>query len=362
LKRTGQDAARSKRPKGWFPVFITPSNDVYVTDDDQPLDENDTTIWPINDEGDEMSWSWGKPKITDEPHNLVVVDGRSGKNIYKKQRPKLGDLPTKKPKSIFYKPDYSSSTATTELKNLIGQKVFEGPKPVPLLADFVKIGAPDGGLVLDFFAGSGTSAQAVMRSCVADGIKRNFICVQLPEKTQPDSDAYAAGYSTISELSRDRIRKSITSLRLDGVIGFRSFNLASSAFSQWEVASDVSEGDLLSYLENHSKNIGSASEDDILYEILLKDGFKLTTKVERIAVGTSASYSVADGALLICLERNLTKEVIDALADLAAERDAARVVCLDAGFQGNDQLKTNAVQTFKSRLGHGEDTSIFRTV
>ena len=362
LRRTGQDAARTKRPKGWFPVFISKAEKVYATEDDQPVDPSDITLWPVNEDGDEMSWSWGKTKINDEPQNLVIVNGRSGKNIYKKQRPKLGELPTKKPKSIFYRPEYSSSTATTELKNLLGKKVFEGPKPVPLLTDFVKIGAPNGGIILDFFAGSGTCAQAVLKCSAADGIKRNFICVQLPEKTLVDSDANAAGYATISELTRDRIRKALDSVHLYKESGFRSFRLAESSFSYWNTSSQVSADDLLTAIEKHTTNIDSATDDDILFEILLKDGFALTTKVESVKVAGGNAFSVADGALLICLERNLEKETIDALTDLAVEREAARIVCLDAGFQGSDQLKTNAVQTFKSRLGHGEDGSMFRTV
>ena len=137
LRRTGQDAAREKRPNGWFPVFITKSNKIYVTNDDKANSDTDYALWPVTDEMVELSWTWSKIKITKDNHNLIVVDGRSGKNIYKKQRPQLGDLPTKKPKSIIYKAEYSTSTATIELKNLLEKKVFDGPKPTPLIYDFI---------------------------------------------------------------------------------------------------------------------------------------------------------------------------------------------------------------------------------
>ena len=96
--------------------------------------------------------------------------------------------------------------------------------------------------------------------------------------------------------------------------------------------------------------------------MLLKDGFDLTTKIDRIDIPGGTVHSIADGALLICLERALNRAMIDALADLAEANDAARVVCLDAGFDGNDELKTNAVQTFKSLMGEGADPHLFRTV
>jgi adenine-specific DNA-methyltransferase len=88
----------------------------------------------------------------------------------------------------------------------------------------------------------------------------------------------------------------------------------------------------------------NSKEEDILYEILLKSGFELTTPVEKLNVEGKKVYSAAEGALLICLEKNLTKELIRAIA----EKEPHRVVCLDSGFKGNDQLKTNAVQIMKS--------------
>ncbi len=140
LRRTGQDAIRERRQKGWFPVFITPENKVYVTEDNLPLSDQDLTLLPVNEDGVELSWTWGKKKITDEPYNLIVINGRNGKNIYKKQRPQLGELPTKKPKSIFYKPEYSTSTSTSDLKKILGAKKFDAPKPVSFIQDIINIG------------------------------------------------------------------------------------------------------------------------------------------------------------------------------------------------------------------------------
>jgi len=369
LRRTGQDASREKRPKGFFPIFIREDGFVYVTDDDAPLSKADTTVLPVNDEGDELSWTWGKQKIKDEPHNLLVVEGRSGKNVYKKQRPQLGELPTKKPKSIFYKPEYSTSSATTELKNLLGKKVFEGPKPVPLLMDFVKIGCPDEGIVLDFFAGSGSLAHAVYQQNSEDGGKRSFVCVQLPEPCDGDSDAAKAGYRNIAELCRDRIKKAdqrinkaTSQLGLDNrnprFVGFKSFKLTNSNFKIWKSDAD-NFSDNGEQLDLHVDHVVTASSpSDILYELLLKSGFPLTTNVEQLEVAEKSVFSVHDGAMLICLEKDITSELIDGLA----EANPLQVICLDEGFKGNDQLKTNAVQTFKARAQAEESEIVFRTV
>lgn len=177
LRRTGQDAPRVKRPKGWFPVFINENTHrIYVTDDNLPLDENDTILYPINDEGVELSWSWSKTKITNESYNLILTTAKDGGyNIYKKQRPQIGDLPTKKPKTLFYKAEYSTSTATNELKKILGKKIFNNPKPVPLIKDLVFLTGKKNALILDFFAGSGTTGHAVLEQNKQDGGNRKFI-------------------------------------------------------------------------------------------------------------------------------------------------------------------------------------------
>ncbi|MBE7704082.1 MAG: site-specific DNA-methyltransferase [Cyanobacteria bacterium SIG28] len=177
LRRTGQDAPRERRPKGWFPVFIDEEKQqVYVTENDQPRKKSDILIFPINESGVEVSWSWGKTKIMQENHNLILTKSKTGKyNIYKKQRPQIGDLPTKKPKTLFYKPEYSSSTSTNELKKMFGRKVFNNPKPVPLIKDLIYLTTKNNAIILDFMAGSGTTAHALLSLNNEDRGNRRFI-------------------------------------------------------------------------------------------------------------------------------------------------------------------------------------------
>ena len=138
-------------------------------------------------------------------------------------------------------------------------------------------------------------------------------------------------------------------------LGFKVFKLDKSNFKIWDV--EQISPDMVSIekqLELHIDHINyKASQDDILYEILLKAGFELTTKIEKIELAGKAVYSIEGGDMLICLEKGLTKEVIKAMA----EKQPSRVICLDLGFANNDQLKTNAVQIMKSK---GIDD--FRTV
>jgi adenine-specific DNA-methyltransferase len=164
---------------------------------------------------------------------------------------------------------------------------------------------------------------------------------------------------TIAEITKERVRRVITNLakQESGTLaaeaaqqkqdrGFRAFKLDRSSFRSWDTSVPSSANDLQERMFAHVEHIQEGRLDlDLLYEILLKTGFPLTTPVETLTLSGTKVYGVASGALMLCLERPLTMEVIRAIADKKPER----VVCLDAGFAGNDQLKTNAVQIFKTK-------------
>jgi adenine-specific DNA-methyltransferase len=141
-------------------------------------------------------------------------------------------------------------------------------------------------------------------------------------------------------------------------MGFRSFKLAASNFKPWEghVENVPSVTKTLELFADHV--VGGRSAEEILNEILLKAGFSLTASVEKLNFSGKEVFSVAEGALLVCLDRELTIEVIEAMV----ERAPAQIVCLDAGFQRNDQLKVNAVQAIKSRARNEETTIVLRVV
>jgi adenine-specific DNA-methyltransferase len=260
-----------------------------------------------------------------------------------------------------------SRTGSNELNSLFGiQKLFPNPKPVSLLKSVFEFVLKPGELFLDFFAGSGASAQAVFELNEQDGGKRNGILVQLPEPTRTRKDngtwdesaAWKAGYKTIAEITKERVRRVIKNfneqesgkLRFDAVAvpdrGFRVFTLSESNFTTWDAQVAQEPKALEKQLEFHVDHIREGrTAADILYELLLKSGFPLTTPVEKQTFAGKTIYIVAGGALVICLERELTLELIRAIAGQKPER----VVFLDEGFAGKDQLKANAVQTFKTK-------------
>jgi adenine-specific DNA-methyltransferase len=245
--------------------------------------------------------------------------------------------------------------ANNEIKDVGMVGVFDNPKPTRLLRRMLELSTVtnQAHFILDFFAGSGTTAQAMLELNKQDGGNRKFILVQLPEPTGRQD------YPTISDICKERVRRVIKKLNdaangklpLEGDQkqdrGIRVFKLAESNFKAWDA--NLPTGDvaaLKQQLELHIDHIRDGrTPDDILYEILLKSGFQLATPVEKLSMEGKTVFSAAGRALFICLERNLTLELIRAMADHKPER----VVCLDEGFAGNDQLKANAVQIFKNK-------------
>jgi len=214
LKSSGINAPRIKRPNLFYPIFIDSNNNIYVTEDDNPpfdIQGELITILPITN-GQEMSWRWSKEKVKKELKNIIVSRDENI-NIYKKQRPSLGDLPSKKPKTIFYKPEYSSGNGTAQIKNLLGDKYFVNPKPSELIKDLIIIGSTKDDVVLDFFAGSGTTGDAVMQLNAEDGGNRKYILVQLPEPIDPKKNKTAYDFvkdelkaePTIFEICKERL-------------------------------------------------------------------------------------------------------------------------------------------------------------
>ncbi len=174
LKSTGQNAPREKRPNLYFPLYVSEHSEIFL----ERRNEHDVEIYPLTD-GREMSWRWSKKKIKNELHNILILRENDEIAVYKKQRPSIGDLPSKKPKSLFYKPEYSSGNGTTQIKHLFGRKAYKNPKPIDLIEDIVLIAAQTNSYILDFFAGSGTTGHAVINLNREDGGNRKYILVEM---------------------------------------------------------------------------------------------------------------------------------------------------------------------------------------
>lgn len=274
----------------------------------------------------------------------------------------------------FWAHDYAGHTdeGTRDLETLIPGKVFNNPKPVQLVRRVIDHACNGpGDIVLDFFAGSCVTAQAVIEQNIEDGGSRRFIVVQLPELSDETSNAAKAGFRTIAEIGKERIRRIIKKWQEQPAgmfdlerrksidLGFKVMSLDRSNFRVWDGNAGGDADGLGEQIEMHIDHLSAASTaEDVLYELLLKAGFSLTTKVEVIKLAGKEVFSVEDGVMLICLEKEITPELIDALA----EANPLQVICLDEGFKGNDQLKANAVQTFRARAEAEESEIVFRTV
>jgi adenine-specific DNA-methyltransferase len=286
--------------------------------------------------------------IKSDRTSLIRPDGsRASWNVYYRiwlnDRLEEGQLPG----NILEK--FESRHSSAELKAL--NIPFDFAKPSALIKFLMAVcGIKEGDLTLDFFAGSGSTAHAAIELASETGSSRPFICVQLPEKTAPESEEYKAGFQTISAITVERIKRVGEKYREQKLAaldcGFKVFKLQTSNFKTWNADVPKEPAALAQQLEMHVHHIVEGrTPEDLLYEILLKSGFPPTTPIETLPLAGLTVFSIADGAMLICLEMKLTPEVIK---EMAARRPE-RVVCLDEGFAGNDQLKTNAVQTMKAR-------------
>ena len=240
--------------------------------------------------------------------------------------------------------------ANKELQSLFNSKApFDTPKPTTLLLQMLKIGSNPNDLILDFFSGSGTTAHAVMQLNAEDGGSRRFICVQLPEETDEKSEARKAGFDTIAEITKERIRRAGRQIS-DGLqsgqnvdTGFKVFKLAESGFKQWRQPGQADTEALQRELSlNIDSVLSETSSENLLYELMLRMGLKLTCKVSF----SDDVYFVEDedtgGLYAFLLER-----VDQGLIDAVLAKHPVKVAALDRLFEGDDALKSNTVLQMK---------------
>lgn len=237
-----------------------------------------------------------------------------------------------------------TTNGTREVSSLFGAKVFDFPKPVQLIKFLVNQAAASDDIVMDFFAGSATTAQAVLEASNEDGIKRRYIGVQLPEPIGEKTEAYKQGYKTITELALQRIK--LAARKLNNAVldnGFKLFKLTNSGIKAWNPDRSDLEETLLAHQEHL---IEGRSEQDILYELLLKRGIDLAVPVESRQAAGKTIYSIGHGALFACLDESITSDQVEEIAQAVVEwyRELApedtHVFFRDSAFT-DDVSKTN---------------------
>lgn len=254
------------------------------------------------------------------------------------------------PESIIFSEDVGTNeSAKNALKELFdGRSVFDTPKPVNLIKLLIQLGVEDG-MVLDFFAGSAATAQAVLSSNAEDGRKRNFALIQLPEACNSNSDALAEGYFNITGIGKERIRRAGKKIKEDYSespaigeldIGFRVLKIDSSNMKEVFYTPDAVSQDLLSYQVNNIRE--DRTSEDLLFQVLLDWGVDLALPITQESISGKPVYFVDGNALMACFEEGVSEEFVK----LLAKREPLRVVFRDAGF-ASDSVKINVEQIFK---------------
>lgn len=321
----------------------------YGTDSYKIILEEDTEVNEglfIKDVVLTSKFKWTQEKLLDEIKNntIISIKTKTLSPSYEKE-----SYDPEVPKNFI---DKSVNVDTTEnagkyLKKLFdNNKIFDYPKPVSLMKYLFNFKKSDNNeIYLDFFSGSASTAESIFE--LNNELKKNnkFILVQLPEETDEESDAYKAGYKDICEIGKERIRRAGDKIvdetgNEDLDIGFKVFKLNSSNLTKWNPDVDNLEQSLLS-AENNL--VEGRSELDLIYEIMLKDGYDLTWPVEKLDDGF---YSVAHGSLMICLSDNIDLSINDKILKLSEEYDILKVIFKDNGFE-SDVVKANIKETLR---------------
>ena len=303
-------------------------------------------------------WRWSESAITEKISRGEITFNDDETKIVRKIY--LSDQEGRVPESILNTDRYGTTrSATAGLKDLFGGATpFDTPKPVQLSTGLMNFVHQDDDfsscIVLDFFAGSGTTAHAVMELNATDGGSRRCISVQLPEPTDKKSEASKMGYKSISEIARERIRRAGKKILADEAsklggraealdVGFRAYKLVDSNFSKWKADSGLSQDELVGLFATMANSANDdARPEALLTEVLLKLGFSLSEKIKTINIDGLEVFSVADGLVLAYLDEHKVP-TLDQLRALVA-KEPERLVILEDAFNGNDELKTNLVQ------------------
>lgn len=241
---------------------------------------------------------------------------------------------------------FDPQSTTVFLKKLLPQVKFDNPKPIGLMKYLLNVATQKDDIIFDCFAGSSTTAQAVLELNAEDGGHRKFIMVQLPEETDPKSEAYKAGYKNICEIGKERIRRAgrkikeenpLTTQDLD--IGFRVLKLDSSNMKDVYYTPDAYTRDMFDMLEDNIKE--DRTPEDLLFQVMLDLGIPLSSRIEESVIAGKKVFKVEDNYLIACFDSNLTEETIKAIA----QQRPYYYVMRDSSM-ANDSVATNFEQIF----------------
>lgn len=349
LRQRGVASLREDRPEMFFPIWVNPEDSsislTYVEDWEEVI--------PKKSDGREGRWMWGKQKCINESNRLVakLVSTRREFDIFVKDYlNKDGEQRTRKYKTIWSDKILNNQIGTQEVKAILGGDYMSFPKSTEYIKTIIQTGTSSSSLILDFFSGSATTAHAVMQLNAEDGGNRQYIMVQLPEESPEDSEARKAGYNTIPDIAKERIRRAgkkikeespLTTADLD--TGFRVFRLEEGNYEDVKRSpKDYNQDDLDLFLNNIKAD---RNDLDLLFGCMLDWGVQLSLPMTQEVVDGKTFYTVNDGDLVACFAENVSEDVVKAMA----EKMPLRVIFRDSCF-AQDADKINIYETFKQKL------------
>ena len=346
LRKRGADSRREDSPSMYFPIYYDPDNDNLST-----IEKYSVIIYPKLSDGTDGRWRWSKSKVEREKNLLVVRAVKRGTeyeyDVFSKDY--LSENKRRKPMSIWDDKEINNEFATELLTDLFKEKkIFDYSKSLFLLKKLITVLSSADSLVLDFFSGSATTAHAVMQLNAEDGGKRKFIMVQLPEECAENSEAYKAGYKNICEIGKERIRRAgqkikeenpLTTQDLD--IGFRVLKCDSSNMEDvYFTPKEYMDKQQSLFIDNIKKD---RSDEDLLFDAMLKLDTPLSSKIEKISIAGKTVYNVAQGHLMACFDKNVTDEVITAIA-----KEMPSYFVMRDSSQADDSVAINFEQIFNT--------------
>lgn len=289
-------------------------------------------------------WVFSEKETLKRIEEKRIIFGKSGKGkpVQKKFLSERTSL-RKKSESWWDKHGLNSD-GSNEISDLFSPKIFDHPKPTKTLASLVEISTAKNDIILDFFSGSASSADSILQMNAKDNAKRSFIQVQLPEKTNEDSEANKAGYNNICELGKERIRRAAKKIKeetgADIDYGFRVYRLDESNMQDvYYTPQEYKQQDLELFKDNVKPD---RTAEDLLTQVILDWGLPLSLKIEKADVEGKEVFKVAGNSLYACFDSG----VDEAFAKAIAAEQPLRIVFKDASFK-NDTAKENVKQLLK---------------
>lgn len=343
LRNTHREFGKHNRPNLYYPLYTAPDGTVSVTDD-----EHRTPVFPDWEDGYEGCWTWGLPKVSAHTSSLCAKKVNKRIKIFVKDR---AEGATRMLKTILDDKAYATDKGQKAFNELFDskEKIFQSPKSPHLIADLISTRTSDDDIVMDFFAGSGTTGHAVMTQNVADGSQRRYILVQLPEPTDRED------YSTISDILNERLRLFVNRIKSEQPnhtmdLGFRVFKLDTSNIKAWNPSAPDLK-DALSAMLDHINS--DRTQEDLLFEVILKLGLELCDPISSRTIADKQVHMVGKGALIACFEEKISYCETETLAegikewyDSIGSPNETTVFFRDSAFE-DDVAKTNLESMLK---------------